>query len=213
MRLVTPPVTQTTSHSGLMLPGHRVDVLCTYKMRGATKTRTLLQYIEVAAADQLRDPSASDMHRTNSKNVSLFVTPEQANLLMQAKNKGTIHLALRSMSDTEEVDVTTIDDAFFDGTHVAKFGRIEEEGPELESDDVRSSLLSELQHQSGEAQPPEPEPATPQWEITIFEGTERRGEQVDLDEPAPAAAGLPAAVSAPMANLLRGLIQQYFAAP
>ena len=66
MRVATVPVTVTKTHSGLILPGDRVDVVVTYTMSHHArnqmnsqngeirKAKTILQYIEVFATDNIR---------------------------------------------------------------------------------------------------------------------------------------------------------------
>ena len=80
MRVATVPVTATQTHSGLILPGDRVDVVVTYTMHKMTggqmntqlgeirKARTILQYIEVFATDNIRISSGSSGE--NTKEVS-----------------------------------------------------------------------------------------------------------------------------------------------
>src|SRR5579864_55169 len=66
MRVATVPVNVTKTHSGLILPGDRVDVVVTYITHNLTpgqmnsqvgeirKAKTILQYIEVFATDNIR---------------------------------------------------------------------------------------------------------------------------------------------------------------
>ena len=98
MRVVTVSVEQTTSHTGMLTPGNRIDVMLTYMARtddGVDRnTRTVLQFIEVFAVDR---PISEE--RT-TRNVSVLVTPRQARILLLAQARGNIHLALRSSQDT-----------------------------------------------------------------------------------------------------------------
>jgi pilus assembly protein CpaB len=106
MRVITVPVTATTTHSGLIRPGDRVDVMVTFKVRiagegMAAKTRTVLEYIKVFATDSLiaGDTPTGDGTEIKAKNISLLVWPEQAQDLMTAKSEGELHLALRHKND------------------------------------------------------------------------------------------------------------------
>lgn len=66
MRVATVPVTVTETHSGLILPGDRVDIVATYTVARhlagqmnsqageIKKAKTILQYIEVFATDNIR---------------------------------------------------------------------------------------------------------------------------------------------------------------
>lgn len=113
LRLVSIPVTLTTSHSGLLRPGDRVDILATYDVAGnssksVTTTRTVLEYIEVFAIDSLVEGNDPNQHDILAKNVSLLVTPEQAQMLTLAKTEGTFHLALRGKKDSAIVKLDAI---------------------------------------------------------------------------------------------------------
>ena len=113
MRVVTVGVDQTTSHSGLLQPGNRVDVMLTYLARteegSNQRTLTVLQFIEIFAVDKLVDGGGNtNLNESNTRNVSVLVTPEHGHLLLLAQKKGDIHLALRSILDTETAEATGI---------------------------------------------------------------------------------------------------------
>src|ERR1700685_2718950 len=128
LRVATVPVTMTKTHSGLILPGDRVDVVVTYTMqrpqRGQMnsqtgeirKAKTILQYLEVFATDNIRLSGApnGDNKEVSAKNISLLVTPDQYNLLMLAEVKGQISLALRHRGDDAEVHPRDIDERAFE---------------------------------------------------------------------------------------------------
>ncbi len=107
MRVVTVPIEHTKTHSNMLAPGSRVDVMVTYQVRTAEgsvgRTGTVLQFIEIFAVDKI----AGRKLPTN-RNVSVLVTPTQARKLLLAKKRGDIHLALRSSLDT---DVAMLGDA------------------------------------------------------------------------------------------------------
>ena len=196
MRVVTVPVDLTKSHSGLIAAGDRVDVLVTYKARDeqgmSTRTRTFLEAIKVFATDSRRASEVTkDGEEVKAKNISLLVTPEQANLVMLAVNKGQIHLALRHKGDTTVANTQAISDSFFEG------GDSLDNAGDLESDltgtdtttptSVRSALETELNRQM--APPSEPTVATSEveepkqtWKIHIYAGTSVRVEEVELPE-------------------------------
>lgn len=122
MRVVTVAVNATMTHSGLMKAGDRVDLLVTYKVTKpkigtVSRTKTFLKYIEVYSMD--RTVAGSDQvekAESIAKNVSLVVTPEQANLLKLAESKGPLHLALRSKLDDADVAIHDADDSVLDNT-------------------------------------------------------------------------------------------------
>lgn len=122
MRVVTVGVNATMVHSGLMKAGDRVDVLVTYKVTKPklgtiSRTKTFLKHIEVYSMD--RTVAGEEQYEKNeaiAKNVSLLVTPEQANLLKLAESKGPLHLALRSKLDSEDVAIHDADDSVLENT-------------------------------------------------------------------------------------------------
>ena len=94
--------------AGFILPGNRVDVLLSLgevsgtNATGGGSTITLLQNVEILAVDQKMDaPSDNKVDTKDLRSVTLLVTPEQANLLDLAQNKGMLHLALRNREDNK----------------------------------------------------------------------------------------------------------------
>jgi pilus assembly protein CpaB len=202
MRVATVPVTATQTHSGLILPGDRVDVVVTYTMHKAAngqmntqqgeirKARTILQYIEVFATDNIRIsavPNGENTKEVSAKNISLLVTPDQYNLLALAAEKGKITLALRHRGDKEEVHPKIYDEQLFDTDALTKGNEDKKDDESTDSGknkDVRRALDKE---QSKTAVKEEPkEEAKPSWKIRVYEGDKLREEQVELPaEPEP----------------------------
>src|SRR5262249_21275269 len=91
-----------------VLPGNKVDVLLTVADQGENDptggtTTTLLQNVECLAVDQTMDaPVANKIDLKEMRSVTLLVTPQQANLLNLAQNKGTLHLDLRNVGDAQD---------------------------------------------------------------------------------------------------------------
>ncbi len=116
MRVSTIPVDATQTHSGMLRPGNRVDIVLTYlsKDEGNSRrqiSRTILQYIEVFAVDnRIYGIDKTGEAANGAKNVSVLVTPEQGNLLQLAKSMGQLSTSLRANSDTAEVAVTEVTD-------------------------------------------------------------------------------------------------------
>src|SRR5262249_47988389 len=119
MRVITIPVNATTTHSGMLKPGDRVDVLATFQLQRAgfgsvTRTKTILEYIEVFATDSTRtgveEPSGKAAPKDGVKNVSLLVNLKQATVLKLAESKGSLTLALRSKTDVVRSETTDIDE-------------------------------------------------------------------------------------------------------
>jgi pilus assembly protein CpaB len=204
MRIATVPVTVTKTHSGLILPGDRVDVVVTYTMSRhvgtqlnsqngeVRKAKTILQYIEIFATDNIRQSAVpnGDTKEVAAKNISLVVTPDQYVLLMLAESKGQISLALRHRGDSTESPASEVDETAFEHLKITR-------GPKKDDgkDDVRNSLEEEPVKVAEAPKKPEvkPEPVKekPSWTLKVFEGDKLREEQVELPEEAavPAKAG------------------------
>jgi pilus assembly protein CpaB len=120
MRAITLPTTHTSTHTGLLQPGDRVDVLLTVGEFGnpqAGRNVVVLQNILVlayglevhreASSDRSAEGSTSV---TRSTNVTLQVTIDEAGLLTQARSpNGEIHLIIRNPADTA-VSTTRVTD-------------------------------------------------------------------------------------------------------
>jgi pilus assembly protein CpaB len=114
MRVVTVPVNDTTSHSGMMAPGDRVDVLVTYQSRTprgqTTQTKVLLEFIEVFATGNKTVSDGRGDGEQKIKNVSLLVSPVQMPYVKLAEKKGTLSLSWRRKDDDEIVKVAAVDE-------------------------------------------------------------------------------------------------------
>lgn len=128
--------TLTSGVGGLILPGNKVDVLWTATSTGIKDaaddasgggaTVTLLQNIEILAADQQIGATDDKTHK-ELRSVTLQVTEADAKKLSLAQQKGTINLALRNGGDGENIDspVVTLNDIRY-----AQGGRPREAVPE-----------------------------------------------------------------------------------
>ncbi|MDG3004749.1 Flp pilus assembly protein CpaB [Paludisphaera mucosa] len=110
--------TFSSSLAGFLQPGNKVDVLLTITPPGSTgddeaTTSTLIQNVELLAVHTMVDaPADNRANPTDSRSVTLLVTPRQASILDLAQNKGTLHLSLRNAkddSDAEETKATLAD--------------------------------------------------------------------------------------------------------
>lgn len=181
LRVVTVPVNTTSSHSGMIRPGDRVDVLCTYSVRRpgsveVSRTKTVLEYIEVFAVDRNREGEGTTdtKKETKAENLSVLVTPDQAHVLMLAANKGKLQMALRNSEDKDTANVATIDDRIFDEIQATK-------GAEHEEPDAKPAASEPPPIVS--ATPVSAEPSEEVWAIEIFEGETKRLEIIKLPPP------------------------------
>jgi pilus assembly protein CpaB len=102
MRAFAIDVTEQSGVSGFILPGHRVDVL-RYENNDKHDLRaeTILQNVLVLAAGQvfMRPEERSVQSRT----VTLAVKPDEVDILVTARAKGALSLALRGVNDHDLV--------------------------------------------------------------------------------------------------------------
>ncbi len=104
---------ESTGVAGLLLPGHRVDVVVTWesqvfdrfnsvKDEQESRSIVLLENVEILAVDtQLVPHDDSAENKTMSRSVTLIVTAEMLTQVTQAEEIGTITLALRGMADSQ----------------------------------------------------------------------------------------------------------------
>jgi len=102
MGIVTIPVDATTSHSGMLLPGNRIDLLLTYSdaSSGAClqKTITVLEYVEVFAVDN-RVYGIDKEGDVQAKNITLLVAPEQGKAVTLAGKVGALSTMMRARGE------------------------------------------------------------------------------------------------------------------
>jgi pilus assembly protein CpaB len=109
MRAVSVRVNDTTSVSGFVQPGTRVDVLLTGNPQGSNEqqTTTVLENVAViATGPRLERNVAGDAQ--SAPVVTLLLSPDDAERLTLASTQGHIQLALRNPLDTKQQDVAAV---------------------------------------------------------------------------------------------------------
>jgi pilus assembly protein CpaB len=107
MRACTITANVSSAVAGLLLPGNRVDVLCSMTSTqandgtGGATTTTLLENVEIFAIEHHIEAPAETKADPNVRTVTLLVTPDQAPELDLGQNKGTLHLTLRNPNDSK----------------------------------------------------------------------------------------------------------------
>lgn len=232
LRVATVPVTATKTHSGLILPGDRVDVVVTYTMHKFTsgqmntqmgeirKAKTILQYIEVFATDNIRMSAVpnGENKEVSAKNISLLVTPDQYNLLALAETKGQISLALRHRGDSAEVHPKSYDEQMFEQDGITRGNDDKkDDDSQAESDanaktkDVGESLnkeQSKVALAANDAKAAKEEAAKPSWKLKVYEGDKVREEQVELPAEPETAAKQPPQAGGQWQQFLKNLLQR-----
>ena len=103
MRAITVRVDDVVGVAGFLLPGNHVDILSSrldMRTKRAT-TQTILHNLKVLAVDQ--QASTNSDEPTVVRAVTLEMTPDQSEILVKAKEEGTIQLTLRNPLEKETV--------------------------------------------------------------------------------------------------------------
>ena len=102
MRAVAVETNDVTNVSGFLFPGCRVDVLVTFKPEGTRDnedvTATVLQNVEVLSTGERLQPDPSGKPQ-KVRQVTMLLTPDDAQKLVLAANKGTVQFVLRNGTD------------------------------------------------------------------------------------------------------------------
>jgi pilus assembly protein CpaB len=97
MRAVSVRVNDVVGVAGFLLPGNRVDVLSAYREGMDTRSATIVQNVKVLAVDQTASSDKNEPVVVRA--VTLEVTPDDAERLALAAERGAIQLALRNPLD------------------------------------------------------------------------------------------------------------------
>jgi pilus assembly protein CpaB len=113
MRASSVDVKLSSSVSGFVVPGDRVDVLCTFDRQGGGQmaeavTRTILQNIQVLAAGPKTEQKEKQDKPSDMQTVTLLVDPKGAEVLAQGMHEGKIHLTLRNPEDSDTLSLAAI---------------------------------------------------------------------------------------------------------
>ncbi|MFC4313494.1 Flp pilus assembly protein CpaB [Steroidobacter flavus] len=97
MRAVTVRVDDVVGVAGFLLPGNRVDVVAARKVNDRATTETILMNINVLAVDQTSTQDKNEPVVVRA--VTLEMTPQEAEILVRAREEGRIQLTLRNPTD------------------------------------------------------------------------------------------------------------------
>ena len=178
MRLISVPVDDTMSNSGMILPGSRVDVIVTYKHpdpKIGIVSATVLEHIEVfsnGSQRDLLDAVTKTKENKSAKNIGLLVSPKEAPELKRAEQLGKLHLMMRRLGDATKSGTKNWMD------------QLKGEQPKPPTKDDRSSLEKFLDGDDDTKAEEEIAESTDKtkWRIQIFAGGSMRVEEVDLPE-------------------------------
>lgn len=97
MRAVTVRVDDVVGVAGFLLPGNRVDIVAARKLENRATTETILMNIHVLAVDQTSNQDKNEPVVVRA--VTLEMTPQEAEILVRAREEGRIQLTLRNPTD------------------------------------------------------------------------------------------------------------------
>lgn len=128
MRAFAIDISATTSAGGFVLPNDHVDVILTQRRQGSAggqsySSSIILKNMRVLAIDQ----SFADKNGQKvvvGRTATLAVTPSEAEQLAQARQEGTLSLALRSLADFDAAPHAEVAarDHNTDGLTVVRYG-------------------------------------------------------------------------------------------
>jgi len=104
MRAVAVRVNAASTAGGFILPEDRVDIMLVRQRPGGDpSSETILSNIRVLAIDQHVEQTGGEQKAAlvAQDTATLALTPEQAELIIQAQQMGSISLALRSIRDAD----------------------------------------------------------------------------------------------------------------
>lgn len=97
MRAVTVRVDDVVGVAGFLLPGNHVDIVAARMVSERATTETILLNINVLAVDQTSTQDKNEPVIVRA--VTLEMTPQQAEVLVRAREEGRIQLTLRNPTD------------------------------------------------------------------------------------------------------------------
>jgi pilus assembly protein CpaB len=122
LRAISIAVDATASVTGLIQPNDHIDIIGTFRfpeMKGDaskdTLTLTILQNVVVLATgtDFGKQAAPQTVQKKNYSNVTLALSPKEAEMIIFATQKGRLALSLRNYEDTKiEYDTQSVDFSF-----------------------------------------------------------------------------------------------------
>ncbi len=199
MTLVSYPVTETMTHSGLLKPGSFVDVSAAieYPQNGGgtrVEIKLVLQCVQVIAVGNKIAGTEASAEGTpkDAKNVSFLVFPLQRELLQLAykKSNGAIQLALRGKTDKSlanaqdisEQSLSMLSNKLFGDTEVAKPALAPREETPV-TGKPKPSMKSFVKRQTSPAEMDVGDQAMRRtWKIEVFQGDQKEVQEIPWPE-------------------------------
>jgi pilus assembly protein CpaB len=170
MAAVPIPVDATTSFSGMLLPGNKIDLLLTFSEQNdsgqsSQKTITVLEFVEVFAVDN-RVYGVDKEGEGQAKNISLLVTPDQGKAVILAAKIGTLSTMMRARGGADVKGKAEISQEFLTSSFL---------GSNLNAPSVMDARKGDKSEDEGDILPP---PET----VSVPEETEPVEEPASINE-------------------------------
>ena len=130
MRAVSTEIAPETAAGGFILPNDRVDVLVTRRIKNLDPrgnmpdiilTEVVVRNVRVLAIDQA-PKEKEGQNALIGKTVTLELKPEQNLQLTNARQAGTLSLALRSIADADQVEVVEASRTYRQDVQIVRHG-------------------------------------------------------------------------------------------
>ncbi len=182
MRAYAIDVTEQSGVSGFILPGHHVDVIRhNTNDKNELRAETILQDVLVLAAGQMF--TRQEERAVQSRTVTLALKPEEVDILVAARARGALALALRGVNDHDLLAHQAAKPAI-DPEHEKRLKLEEEKRLKLEEE------LRDLKDALAKKPPPPPRPAPTKAPriATIYRGIQN-AQRIRIDRTATAELG------------------------
>jgi pilus assembly protein CpaB len=182
MRAYAIDVTEQSGVSGFILPGHHVDVVRhESNNKNDLRAETILQDVLVLATGQVF--SRQEERAVPSRTVTLALKPEEVDILVAARARGSLALALRGVND-HDLTARQAAKPSIDPEHEKRLQLEEQKRLKLEEElrDLKDALAKKP------SPPPVPEPPRAPRVTTIYRGLQNT-QRVRLDRTATAELG------------------------
>jgi pilus assembly protein CpaB len=128
-RAVSTEISAETGAAGFILPNDRVDVILTRRLKDlanpsnpeVVEAKVVLANVRVLAIDQ-QPKEKEGTNNVIGRTVTLELKPEQATNLASSRQAGTLSLALRSIADANQVEISANEQKGRVGINVVRYG-------------------------------------------------------------------------------------------
>jgi len=188
MRAVAVSVDPVIGVAGLLQPGDRVDVLATFDTGERSEARTVLQNVLLMALghrlekeESGRDGLTTSVNENEKDTATLLVTPDEAQRLVLAENKGKLRLVLRPADDEASVPLEPVISPNLGRTATGeRRDRVEKPAPRErtathpQDRTAKAKPNAEPQDKSKRPEVSRSEQGRRKWEVESFEGSSKK---------------------------------------